>query len=210
MTTSMTTLLTSLESTKTTLMLLYQETPQPLQVPHRLPLLTAEPKPTRGRLGEGGTGKHRQFSEKRTLRLDAEEAHGYLRCAIRTATAGLNDVVSAVESIQPNPPVGVAAYLTDSEVLAVVDQAMGPDTLSIIANPTLNIGTINGEAKVNMIDSVVGRYRDAKIELERQEAASSSSSFSPIDHPIVELIKSSVQDVWISPSGNSAYGGHGL
>ncbi|KAL4903351.1 hypothetical protein BDW74DRAFT_186036 [Aspergillus multicolor] len=105
------------------------------------------------------SGKTIRFSEKGTLRVSGSVrmsgAHGaYLNLskgAIRTATTFLNEVVKAVESIEPTPPPEIAKYLTDPEVLRAVDEAMGPGTSSIIAKPTVNIGTISGGVKVNMI-----------------------------------------------------------
>ncbi|KAL4886039.1 hypothetical protein BJY04DRAFT_178403 [Aspergillus karnatakaensis] len=167
-----------------------------------------------------------RFSEKGTLRLKGsvrtKGAHGaYLNLskgAIRTATEFLASVVEAVESIEPNPPPEIARYLTDPEVLAAVDKAMGPATSTIIAQPTVNIGTINGGVKVNMIpdqctfeldirlpiglvaedvlaviNSLATKHPNATIEITTQEAASNPASFSTIDHPIIECIKNAAK-----------------
>lgn len=142
--------------------------------------------------------------------------------AIRIATAFLNDVVQAVESIQPNPPPDIAKYMTDPDVLSAVDEAMGPGTSSIIGKPTINIGTINGGVKVNMIpdhcefeldirlpvgllaeevmdmlDGIIAdeKYSEASIELTKQDAASNPASSSTIDHPVIDLIKNNAEDV---------------
>ncbi|KAL3476291.1 hypothetical protein BJX99DRAFT_258611 [Aspergillus californicus] len=174
------------------------------------------------------SGQTIRFSEKGTLRLSGsvatKGAHGaYLNLskgAIRAATALLSEIISAVESIEPTPPPELASYLTDPEVLAAVDKAMGPGTSSIIAKPTVNIGTVSGGVKINMIpdycvfgldirlpvgllaeqvitviDSVVERYPDAKIQFERHDAASNPASFSTINHPIIDLIQSNAHDV---------------
>lgn len=109
--------------------------------------------------------------------------------------------------------------MTDPKVLAVVDEAMGPNTSSIIARPTVNIGTIKGGVKVNMIpdhcsfeldirlpvglvasevmtvlESAALKYPDAKMEFKKQEAASNPASFSPIDHPIIAIIKENAEN----------------
>ncbi|KAF9889451.1 hypothetical protein FE257_007353 [Aspergillus nanangensis] len=174
------------------------------------------------------SGKTVRFSEKGTLRVSGtvatRGAHGaYLNLskgAIRTAAAFLNDVVDEVESMQPHPPPEMASYLTDPEVLAAVDKAMGPNTSSIIARPTVNIGTIHGGVEVNMIPdhcrfeldirlpvglvadqvmavlkAVAVRYPDAEIGLEIQDAASNPASFSPINHPIIECIRRNAKAV---------------
>lgn len=126
----------------------------------------------------------------------------------------------AVESITPNPPPEIDAHLKDPDTLKAVDKAMGPGTSTIIALPTVNIGTISGGVKVNMIpescnfeldirlpvglladevmaviEAVIPRYPDATIELKRQEAASNPSSFSPVNHPIIELLKENANGV---------------
>ncbi|BCS27801.1 uncharacterized protein APUU_60849S [Aspergillus puulaauensis] len=176
------------------------------------------------------SGMSVRFSEKGTLRMGGvvacKGAHGaYLNLskgAIRIATAFLNDVVRAVESIRPNPPPDIAKYMTDPDVLSAVDEAMGPGTSSIIGKPTVNIGTINGGVKVNMIpdycefeldtrlpvgllaeevmdvlDGIIadGKYSDASIELTKQDAASNPASFSTIDHPVIDLIKNNAEDI---------------
>lgn len=104
--------------------------------------------------------------------------------------------------------------MKDPDTLSAVDSAMGPGTSTIIALPTVNIGTIAGGVKVNMIpdscvfeldirlpvglqadeiwfkiESLKSDYPDAVIELKIQEAASNPSSFSRIDHPIIEHLK---------------------
>lgn len=134
----------------------------------------------------------------------------------------MNDVVQAVEAIQPNPPADIAKYMNDPDVLAAVDEAMGPGTSSIIGKPTVNIGTIKGGVKVNMIpdhcefeldirlpvgllaeqvldviNEIIAdeKYANASIELKKQEAASNPASFSTIDHPAIDLIKKNAEDV---------------
>ncbi|OJJ07858.1 hypothetical protein ASPVEDRAFT_34035 [Aspergillus versicolor CBS 583.65] len=176
------------------------------------------------------SGMSVRFSEKGTLRMSGvvacKGAHGaYLNLsegAIRIAMAFLNDVVQTVESIQPNPPSDIAKYMTDPEVLAAVDVAMGPGTSRIIGKPTVNIGTIKGGVKVNMIpdhcefeldirlpvgllaeevldviNEIIAdeKYASASIELRKQEAASNPASFSTIDHPVIDLIKKNAEDV---------------
>ncbi|KAL3484925.1 hypothetical protein BJX62DRAFT_248039 [Aspergillus germanicus] len=165
-----------------------------------------------------------RFSEKGTLRISGvvrtKGAHGaYLNLskgAIRTAAAYFTEVIDAVESMPVNAPPEMAIHLKDPETLAAVDRAMGPGTSTIIAKPTVNIGTIKGGTKVNMIpdtcefeldirlpvgltaeevlsvlDSIGRRYADvgASITLKKQEAASNPSSFSPLDHAMVECLK---------------------
>ncbi|KAL4894156.1 hypothetical protein BDV59DRAFT_175928 [Aspergillus ambiguus] len=168
------------------------------------------------------TGQTIRFSEKGTLRFSGvvvtRGAHGaYLNLskgAIRTATGFLADAIEAIESMDVNAPPEIAAHLSNPETLAVIDRAMGPGTSTIIARPTVNIGTIKGGLKVNMIpdtcefeldirlpvgltadevlavlDTTRQRYQDATITLRKQEAASNPSSFSPIDHPMISCLR---------------------
>ncbi|KAL4943067.1 hypothetical protein BDV06DRAFT_190781 [Aspergillus oleicola] len=175
------------------------------------------------------SGKTMRFSEKGTLRVTCtvrtRGAHGaYLNLskgAIRAATSFLSAAIPEVESIPPSPPPELAKYLFDPAVLAEVDKAMGPGTSTIIAKPTVNVGTIRGGVKVNMIpnsctfeldirlpvglvaetvldvlESVAKRqeYDDATIEFSKQEAASNPASYSSIEHPIIELIQKNAED----------------
>ncbi|KAL5332548.1 hypothetical protein BJX70DRAFT_407465 [Aspergillus crustosus] len=165
-------------------------------------------------------GQTIRFSERGTLRLSGSVStrgrpwgifEPEVKGAIRTATEILGSVVQSVESIEPNPPPEIDSYLKDPEVLAAVDKATGPKTSTIIARPTVNIGTIQGGVKVNMIPdhctfeldirlrirllaeevlavihSLIKEHPDAKIEIAMQEAASNPASFSTISHPIIE------------------------
>ncbi|KAL4789361.1 hypothetical protein BDV19DRAFT_397151 [Aspergillus venezuelensis] len=172
------------------------------------------------------SGKTVRFSEKGTLRVTTtvrtRGAHGaYLNLskgAIRTATSFLTAAIPEIESLRPDIPPELSRYLSDPTVLSEVDRAMGPGTSSIIAKPTVNIGTITGGVKVNMIpdsctfqldirlpvglaaETVMGvlgsvatrpEYADmdASIEFRKQEAASNPASYSDINHPLVELIQ---------------------
>lgn len=129
-------------------------------------------------------------------------------------------MVQQVESLDPAPPPEIDRHLKNPETLAAVDRAMGPGTSTVISRPTVNIGTIKGGLKVNMIpelcnfeidirlpiglvedqvlrviDSIIPHYPEAKIELEKHEAASNPNSFSSIDHPIVQhLIDNAEED----------------
>lgn len=110
--------------------------------------------------------------------------------------------------------------MINPETLAAVDRAMGPGTSTVIARPTVNIGTIRGGLKVNMIpeqcifeidvrlpiglvadqvmaiiDSVIPHYPNATIELKKQEAASNPSSFSSIDHAMVKHLLQNAESV---------------
>jgi acetylornithine deacetylase/succinyl-diaminopimelate desuccinylase-like protein len=108
--------------------------------------------------------------------------------------------------------------MRNPETLAAVDRAMGPGTSTVIGRPTVNVGTINGGLKVNMIpeecnfevdirlpiglvadqvmaviNSLIPNYPDATIELRKQEAASNPSSFSSIDHAMIGHLMKNVE-----------------
>lgn len=125
-----------------------------------------------------------------------------------------------VESIDPTPPPEIDKHMKNPETLAAVDKAMGPGTSTVIARPTVNIGTIKGGLKVNMIpelcnfeidirlpiglvaeqvlaviDSIIPRYPDAKIKLTKQEAASNPNSFSSIDHPLLGHLIDNAEEI---------------
>jgi succinyl-diaminopimelate desuccinylase len=112
--------------------------------------------------------------------------------------------------MEVNAPPDIARHMTDPDVLAAVDRAMGEGTSTIIARPTVNIGTIKGGIKVNMVpelcsfeldirlpigltaeevmaamSAIIQRYTEATIDIQKQEAASNPSSFSSISHPMV-------------------------
>lgn len=164
-----------------------------------------------------------RFAEKGTLRLSVyvttKGAHGaYLNLskgAIRTAAAFIGEVIDAVEGLPVSLPDEMAEHLRRPDVIKAIDEAMGEGTAAIIARPTVNVGTIKGGLKVNMIpdscqfeldirlpvglvaetvletlDSLTPHYPDATIKVEKQVAASNPSSFSPIHHPIVDCIAS--------------------
>ena len=162
-----------------------------------------------------------RFSEKGTLRLTGtlrtKGAHGaYINLskgAIRTATSFLSEVVHAVESMPVDLPEEMTEHLKNPDVTRSIDETMGEGTAAIIARPTVNVGTIKGGLKVNMIpdtcvfeldirlpvgllaqqvldviDAIIPRYPNASVQIEPQTAASNQYSFSSIRHPIVNLI----------------------
>ncbi|KAH8900674.1 putative acetylornithine deacetylase [Thozetella sp. PMI_491] len=177
----------------------------------------------------GGCGTIR-FAEKGTLRMTVtvktRDAHGAYtnlsKGAIRTASAFITDVVRDVEAIPVDLPAEMAAHLAKPEVRRVIDETMGAGTADIIDRPTVNIGTIKGGLKVNMIPStcvfeadirlpvgltkeqvlavmepIATSYKDqgATIELEVQQAASNPYSFSSISHSIVSLLVENAKDL---------------
>ena len=173
-----------------------------------------------------------RFAEKGTLRLTVDiktkGAHGaYLNLslgAIRTASVFLNRVVQEVEAMKVDLPPELVEHLQRKDVQEAIDEAMGPGTSNIVARPTVNIGTIRGGLKVNMIpdlctaeldirlpiglsaDQVLNHMRllsegygkETAITLTTQTAASNPSSSSPISHPMVDCLASNAK--YIDPA----------
>lgn len=165
-----------------------------------------------------------RFSEKGTLRMTCtcrtKGAHGaYLNLskgAIRTATGFIAEVIAAVEAIQiTDMPQELIDQVAKPNVRKLIDETMGPGTSDIILRPTVNVGTIKGGVKVNMIPdtctfeldirmpvgllkeqvldliqrSIIPRYApDATIEISVHQAASNPFSYSSPTHPMVGLL----------------------
>ena len=162
-----------------------------------------------------------RFSEKGTLRvtcvLKTRGAHGaYLNLskgAIRTSTGFIAEVIEAVEAMPVDLPDELARHAAKPEVIRAIDETMGAGTSAIILRPTVNVGTIRGGLKVNMIPdtctfeldirlpvglykeqvldlikSIIPKYTEATIELSIHEAASNPFSFSSMSHPMVALL----------------------
>ncbi|KAF5639739.1 diaminopropionate ammonia-lyase [Fusarium tjaetaba] len=169
-----------------------------------------------------------RFAEKGTLRLTCTvETKGALgpylhltKGAIRTASAFINEVIKSVESLPVDLPVEMERHLEKPEVKRAIDQAMGPGTTTIIARPTVNVGTIKGGLKVNMIPetcifeldirmpvgmredtileligTIIPQYEPASITIQKQAAASNRFNYSVIDHPIVDYLKDNAKSL---------------
>ncbi|KAH8692384.1 putative peptidase [Talaromyces proteolyticus] len=167
-----------------------------------------------------------RFGEKGTLRLTFTVrtlgAHGaYLhqtKGAIRTAMPLIQDLISTVESLRPNLPSSLASYLSRTDVRAAIDEACGQGAADIILIPTVNIGTIRGGVKVNMIptdcvfetdirlpiglpsptvidkiNEVLTRHPHATLAV--QEAASNPSNYCAHDHEMVRILAKNAKAV---------------
>ncbi|KAM0083506.1 hypothetical protein ACKRZS_004262 [Fusarium odoratissimum] len=169
-----------------------------------------------------------RFAEKGSLRLTCTvKTKGtlgpYLHLsegAIRTASAFIDEIIKSVESLPVDLPDEMERRLEKPEVKRAIDQAMGPGTITIIARPTVNVGTIKGGLKVNMIpetcileldirmpvgmredtvleliDTIIPQYEPASITVKKQAAASNPFNYSVIDHPIVSHLKDSAKSL---------------
>jgi len=165
----------------------------------------------------GGLGTIR-FAEKGTLRLSFEVntkgAHGaYLhmsKSATRIAAALIGDLAK-IENIVPNLDPELVDYMKRQDVRDAIDESMGKGAAAIVLKPTLNIGTIKGGLKVNMIPGqcdfeadvrlpvglgadevmtviheILKGYPEAKVRI--QEAASNPAAACSHDHPMVKIL----------------------
>lgn len=168
----------------------------------------------------GGLGTIR-FAEKGTLRLTftvdvGPGAHGAFTHRSKSATriaARLIGDLAVVEDIDPDLDPELRAYLERADVRRAIDDAMGSGAADIATKCTLNIGTIHGGLKVNMIpgtcvfeadvrmpqgltaDDVMQVVRkvleekyqgEARVEI--QQAASNPAATSAHDHPMVGIL----------------------
>jgi succinyl-diaminopimelate desuccinylase len=166
-----------------------------------------------------------RFAEKGTLRLTfsvrTAGAHGAYVHKTASASRIAADLIvrlSAIENINPDLPESLVRYLARPDVQAAADKAMGVGAAGIIARPTLNIGTVRGGLKVNMIpdscvfeadirlpigldastvlvliDQILKDFPNVKVEV--QEAASNPPSSCAHDHPMVEILAQNASHV---------------
>lgn len=166
----------------------------------------------------GGLGTIR-FAEKGTLRLTltvdvGPGAHGAYTHLSKSATriaAALIEALAVVEEIGPDLDPELKAYLEREDVRAAIDECMGKGAADIAMKCTLNIGTIHGGLKVNMIPGtcvfeadirmplglkaeevmevihkVLNAYPEARVEV--QQAASNPAAGCAHDHPMVNIL----------------------
>ncbi|EMT70839.1 Saccharopine dehydrogenase [NADP+, L-glutamate-forming] [Fusarium odoratissimum] len=169
-----------------------------------------------------------RFAEKGSLRLTCTiKTKGTLgpclhlsEGAIRTASAFIYEIIKSVESLPVDLPDEMERRLEKPEVKRAIDQAMGPGTITIIARPTVNVGTIKGGLKVNMIpetcmfeldirmpvgiredtvleliDTIIPQYEPASSTIKKQAAASNPFNYSVIDHYIVSHLKDNAKSL---------------
>ena len=166
-----------------------------------------------------------RFGEKGSLRLTftvrTEGAHGAHVHRTKSATRIAAEIIhemAAVESIVPKLDKGLEEYMKRQDVRDAVDAAMGKGAAGIMLKATLNIGTIHGGLKVNMIPDkcvfeadirlplglkreevmkvihgILEQYPEASVEV--QEAASNPAAACAYDHPMVEILAKKAEEV---------------
>jgi acetylornithine deacetylase/succinyl-diaminopimelate desuccinylase family protein len=166
-----------------------------------------------------------RFAEKGTLRLTftvrTAGAHGAYLHKSESATriaASLVNRLGQIEAIVPDLVPSLRAYLALPDVRAAADRAMGVGAADILTRPTLNIGTVQGGLKVNMIPASCAFEADIRLpigldaarvmqtirtiladypqaEVAVQEAASNPSNSCAHDHPMVGIIARNAEAV---------------
>jgi len=153
--------------------------------------------------------------------VKTEGAHGAYphrsQSATRIAAALIGDLAK-IEDIVPNLDPKLVDYMKREDVRAAIEEAMGKGAADIILKPTLNIGTIKGGLKVNMIPDqcvfeadvrlpvglkadevmaliheILKGYPQAKVEI--QEAASNPAAACAHDHPMVQILAKNAERI---------------
>lgn len=112
-----------------------------------------------------------RFGEKGTLRLTftirTAGAHGAYVHRSASATLIASELILAlrtlIDSIEPTIETSLKSYMSQPHIIRAVDEAIGPGASSIILRPTLNIGTLNGGLKVNMVPSHCNFEADIRL-----------------------------------------------
>ncbi|MGA0598350.1 M20/M25/M40 family metallo-hydrolase [Enterovirga sp. CN4-39] len=176
----------------------------------------------------GGVGTIR-FGEKGILQFSIDirtrGAHGpYAHLspsAIRIAGELMREL-DALKAFKAKLPDAVAERITGERASAIINETMGPGTTEVMAAVTVNVGTIRGGSKINMVASdcvmevdirvPIGVDRDAVLaELDRIVARhpgatvgelrqGSVPNYSDPTHEMAELIAANVQSLgWPEP-----------
>jgi succinyl-diaminopimelate desuccinylase len=167
----------------------------------------------------GGVGTIR-FAEKGILQfvidIRTRGAHGPYAHLSPSAIRIAGEIMSqldAVKSFEASLPETVARRLTGARARAVIEETMGPGTAEVMTKVSMNVGTIHGGSKINMVPSdcamevdirvPVGVDRDAVIAKVRDIVAShpgasirdmvgGQPNFSDPEHAMADLLSSHV------------------
>ncbi|KAH7395870.1 acetylornithine deacetylase/succinyldiaminopimelate desuccinylase-like deacylase [Cadophora sp. MPI-SDFR-AT-0126] len=169
---------------------------------------------------EGAHGAYTHLSETYIYPLLYTQLHPFEEVLIRALSGASATLLAAhlittlhttISSLVPNLTPSLVEYMSQPSVLSAIDAAMGPGASSIALKPTLNIGTIHGGLKVNMIPSYcvfeadirmpIGLTRDdvlplineilkeyPNVSVQVQEAASHPAAGCAHDHPMVDIL----------------------
>lgn len=160
-----------------------------------------------------------RFSEKGTLRLiftiqtvGAHGAYVHLSEGANTIAARSITALKSVEDIDLNIDPALKEHMQRQDVRDVLDEVMGKGVADIVLKPTVNIGTIHGGLKVNMIPDkcvmeadirlpiglehkdILDDIRDKilpefpEVTMAVQEAASNPPNHCPASHRMIDAI----------------------
>ncbi|MBT1159882.1 ArgE/DapE family deacylase [Aminobacter anthyllidis] len=175
-----------------------------------------------------------RFGEKGRLwariRIRTPGAHGAYVHLSRNPITIASALIAELQSLQEiRAPADTPLTITLQKSAATIDKAYGHGASSIISSTTLNVGTIKGGVKINMVPSecefevdirtppdvphftvkdrlneIVAKFPEAEIQVLDDDAASTS----PPDHPMVRaLIENSKRVSNVEPSPIIALGG---
>lgn len=168
-----------------------------------------------------------RFGEKGTLRITftvvTRGVHGaYTHLsegANRIAARLVQRLIQIETDVKPDLDPSIVEHMRRPEVRRVVDEIMGAGAADIVLKPTVNIGTMHGGLKVNMIPDrcvvevdirlpigltrdVVLRYIDKvlqhefpQVSYQVQEAASNPPSHCAVDHDMVGVLAGAAEEV---------------
>jgi acetylornithine deacetylase/succinyl-diaminopimelate desuccinylase-like protein len=160
-----------------------------------------------------------RFAEKGTLRMtfevNCEGGHGAYtnrtEGAIRIATRTIARLLE-LEDLRGDMDPSLQDYLTRPDVRQVADSIMGSGAAKLMFKPSVNIGTIRGGVKVNMIPSscvfevdirlpigldaetVLSKINNileefSEVTYKVQQAATNPPAASPLEHTLVRLLQ---------------------
>lgn len=175
--------------------------------------------------GEPGGLTSVRFGEKGTLRITFTVQTRGGNGAYQHRSRGANIVATQlivrlleIETMKPDLPADVVDYLTSKKAREAANEIMGEGADEIILNPTVNIGVINGGAKVNTIpekcvfeadirlpigmvaETVIARIHSilhdfSGISFEIQKAASNPANYGDLKHPLAQLMQKTAASV---------------
>lgn len=178
--------------------------------------------------GEPGGVATIRFAEKGILQFIVDVrtrgAHGpYAHLspsAIRIA-GRIMEELDAVKALEADMPKAVARRLTGDTVRAVIDETMGEGTSEVMTAVSMNVGTVTGGTKINMVPSdcsmevdirvPIGVDRDRVIAMVREivsrhegatirEIFGGPPLFSEPDHEMAEIVSRNVTALgWAEP-----------
>ncbi|KAF2501381.1 acetylornithine deacetylase/succinyldiaminopimelate desuccinylase-like deacylase [Lophium mytilinum] len=175
--------------------------------------------------GEPGGLQSIRFGEKGTLRLTFTVRTKGGNGAFRQLSRGANIVAAQliqrlleIESMTPHLPEELRKHFDNPEVRLAADEIMGPGTAEILLATTVNVGTIRGGLKVNVIpeecvfeadirlpigllaeevlDHIFSILKDfPEASVSKQEAASNPANYCSVDHPFAKHIADTTEGI---------------